>query len=452
MNKKALLKKRKAALTSLNALLEDARDESRELTAEETATYDGYKASITDCDAKLAEAAEVDRMNAEGVRLAALEGEPTRRALFGEPVNTGHSDQEMTDLDSFRVVSFLRGAVNRSTGDGAPLEGIEREMSQEARRESNEHGVDLKGIGIPQMVLNHRGRTNAMSVSGSNVGSDLVPTDLGSMIDLLRDSMVLSQLGAQHIGGLSGNVEWPTIVDGAEPVEKTEVAEATVRTLGTGIVTSTPHRLPVVSEYSSQLLQQSSTDVEALVRADLMTTLGIRMEKQAINGDGSGANVLGLLGTSGIGAVVGGVNGALITEDHLIDLEGAVELVNAATGNLGYLVNVKTKTRLKKTVIEAGQTDKVWHQDGSLNGYSSVGVTNLVPSTLTKGSSGAVASAVIFGNFNDMLLNQWGGLDVIVNPYTKDSQGIVRVTVSSFFDMVLRRAASFAAMQDALTA
>lgn len=453
MNRKALLKTRKAALAQMNALLATARDENRDLTASELTDYNESKDEITNCDRQLDILDENDRLNEEGNSRENNANQPTRLPLVGDPANRGNSEQENRDLDRFSMTSFIRGAVNRSTGDGAPLTGLEREMAQEARTEASAHGVDLKGIGVPQMVLNHRGRSNAMTVTGGNgnEGGDLVPTDQRSMVDILRDNMVLSRLGATFIGGLQGNVEWPRLIDGVEPTEKTENGNADVRTLGTGIIRSTPHRLPVVSEYSSQLLLQSSEDVERFVRQDLMTSIALRMERQAINGDGLGDNVLGLLNTPGIGAVIGGANGVAPTEDHLIDLEGAVELLNALDGNLNYLTNTKVKTKLKKTRIETGQTDKVWGRDGSLNGYDAPGVTNLVPSDLTKGSADAVASAIIFGNFSDMLLNQWGGLDVLVNPYSKDDQGIIRVTVSTFFDMVLRRAASFAAMKDALT-
>lgn len=453
MNRKALLKKRKAALAKLNGLLATAREENRDLTPEELTAYNEAKTEVTNCDAQLDVLDENERLNQEGERREASAAEPTRRLLVGDPANSGLSEGEARDLDTFSMTSFLRGAVNRATGDGEPLQGIEREMAQEARNEAQSHGVDLKGIGVPQMVLNHRSRSNAMSVTGTggNVGGDLVSTELRSMVDLLRDKMVLSKLGATFIGGLQGNVEWPRIIDGVEPTEKGEKAEADVRTLGTGIIRSTPHRLPVVSEYSTQLLLQGSEDVEKFIREDLMTTIALRMERQAISGDGVGDNVLGLLNTAGIGSVEGGTNGAAPTEDHLIDLEGAISMLNALDGNLGYLTNTRVKTKLKKTPIEEGQTDKVWSRENELNGYDKVAVTNLVPSNLSKGSANEVASAIIFGNFSDMLLNQWGGLDVLVNPYTKDSQGLIRVTVSTFFDMVLRRAASFAAMKDALT-
>lgn len=452
MKRKEILALRVAAMTKVNSLISTAEAANRDLTEDELTLFNALKAEVAGYDAKLATLDEVEAMNRAGEQHTATANEPTRRPLVGDPANSGNSEQEDRDLDSFSMTSFLRGAVNRATGDGEPLVGIEREMSQEARNEAASHGVDLKGLGVPQMILQHRSRNNAMTVTGGsgNEGGDFVPTELRSMVDILRDNMVLAQMGATFIGGLSGNVEWPRVIDGTEPSEKTENGEADVRTLGTGVITSTPHRLPVVSEYSTQLLLQSSPDVESYIRQDLMTSIALRMERQAINGDGVGANVLGLLNTAGIGAVAGGANGAAPTENHLIDLEGAVELLNALDGNLGYLTNTKVKTKLKKTRIETGQTDKVWAKDNTLNGYSNVGVTNLVPSNLTKGTANGNASAIIFGNFADMLLNQWGGLDVLVNPYSKDSQGLIRVTVSTFFDMVLRRAASFAAMKDAL--
>jgi len=74
-----------------------------------------------------------------------------------------------------------------------------------------------------------------------------------------------------------------------------------------------------------------------------------------------------------------------------------------------------------------------------------------VPSTLTKGNSD-VCSAIIFGNFADLLIGQWGGMDIVVDPYTQAPSGLVRLVINSWWDVLVKRAASFAAMQDALTA
>jgi hypothetical protein len=51
-----------------------------------------------------------------------------------------------------------------------------------------------------------------------------------------------------------------------------------------------------------------------------------------------------------------------------------------------------------------------------------------------------------------LVIAQWGGLDVQVNPYSLDTTGLVRITAAAFGDNAVLRAGSFAAMLDALTA
>ena len=74
----------------------------------------------------------------------------------------------------------------------------------------------------------------------------------------------------------------------------------------------------------------------------------------------------------------------------------------------------------------------------------------LAISTLDKGNSSGVCSAILFGNWDDLIVAMWGGLDITVNPYIKDTEGLVRITANAFYDTAIRRAESFAAMKDAL--
>jgi hypothetical protein len=74
-----------------------------------------------------------------------------------------------------------------------------------------------------------------------------------------------------------------------------------------------------------------------------------------------------------------------------------------------------------------------------------------VPSNLTKGAATEVCSAIIFGNFNDLLIGQWGGFDILVDPYTQGIGGQTRLIAAMHVDVGVKRAASFAAMLDALT-
>jgi hypothetical protein len=93
----------------------------------------------------------------------------------------------------------------------------------------------------------------------------------------------------------------------------------------------------------------------------------------------------------------------------------------------------------------------VWSENSSpVNGYNAV-VTNQVSSALTKGSSSGVCSAIFFGNWADLLIGMWGGLDLLVDPYTASTTGTVRVTALQDIDIAVRHPESFAAMLDALT-
>jgi len=119
---------------------------------------------------------------------------------------------------------------------------------------------------------------------------------------------------------------------------------------------------------------------------------------------------------------------------------------------MAYLVNAQTRGKLKSTSMVSGQNGFVWDGgDTPLNGYRA-GVTNAVPSNLTKGGSGAVCSALIFGNFSDLIIGMWGTIDLMVDPYSGSNAGTVRVVALQDVDVAIRHAESFATMVDALSA
>ena len=192
--------------------------------------------------------------------------------------------------------------------------------------------------------------------------------------------------------------------------------------------------------------------LSSFTQRDLATTLALGIQQAAINGSGASNQPLGILGTSGIGSVVGGTNGLAPTWDHIVDLETAVAVANADVGTLGYLTNAKVRGKLKKTFVDSpGSGERVWQQgDAPLNGYRA-GVTNAVPSNLDKGTANDLCSAILFGNWADLIIGMWGGLDLLVDPYTGGAAGTVRVIVHQDVDVAVRHAESFSAMLDALT-
>ena len=170
-----------------------------------------------------------------------------------------------------------------------------------------------------------------------------------------------------------------------------------------------------------------------------------------MSSSGSSNQPRGILNTSGIGSVVGGTDGLAPTWDHMVDLESALSTVDADVGAMAYLTNAKVRGKLKKTQRFSGTNgDPVWEKDNTVNGYRAE-VTNAVPSNLVKGASGAVCSAIIYGNFADLILAFWSGLDLTVDPYTNSTSGTVRVVALQDCDVAVRHPESFAAMVDAKT-
>lgn len=294
-------------------------------------------------------------------------------------------------------------------------------------------------------------------VGTPTAGGNLVATELlgSSFIDLLRNAMVLDQLGVTWLRDLNGNVAIPSQTGAATTYWFTEGGNPTESQQTIGQVTGTPKTIGAWTDYSRRLLLQSSIDVEMFVRADLAAIIGQGIQAAAIAGASNGPT--GLLATSGIGSVAGGTHGLAPTYDHIVDLESAVANANADAGRLAYLTNTKVRGKLRKTQEFSSTNGKpVWTSAagrpgiGELLGYDAY-TSNSVPSNLTKGSSSGVCSAICFGNWADMLLFMWGGLDLILDPYSLSTSGGKRVVALQDVDSQLRRVASFAAMQDALT-
>ena len=217
-------------------------------------------------------------------------------------------------------------------------------------------------------------------------------------------------------------------------------------------VTMSPLTVGAYTDISRKLLLQSSIDIEAFVQNDLATVIALELQRVGIKGGGS-KEPTGILATSSIGSVVGGTNGAAPDWADIIDLETAVSVANADVGTLAYLTNAKVRGKLKQTEkFSTSNGMPVWGEGASpLNGYRA-GVTNAVPSNLTKGTATSKCSAILFGNFADLIMGMWGGLDITVDPYSNSTSGTVRVVALQDVDLAVRHAESFAAMQDALTA
>ena len=151
--------------------------------------------------------------------------------------------------------------------------------------------------------------------------------------------------------------------------------------------------------------------------------------------------------------MAGGTNGIAPHLDHLLDLEKEVAVDNVDVATCGYLTNAKVEAVLAK--LKDSDSQYLLSPYGTELGRTQIAgrrfeVSNNVPSNLTKGS-GSNLSAVIYGNFSDLLIGMFGQLEILVDPYTDFAKGTTGVRALQSIDIAVRHAESFAAMQDAIS-
>lgn len=388
-----------------------------------------------------------DQFRAEALK--AIASKPGRK----ETVEVGMSDRE---ANSYSFLRALHALANPSDMTARKAAAFEFEASEAAAAKERR---EVKGLLVPYDVLKRsvahglQLRADNLTVGTATAGGNLVATDLlsANFIDLLRNAMVISRMGAQYLTGLVGNVAIPKQTGGGTFYWLAESGSVTASGQTFGQVALSPKTGAAKTQISRKLLQQSSIDVEAFVRGDLAKIVGLGIQSAAINGGGSNEPT-GILSTSGIGSVAGGTNGAAPSWANVVDLETKVAVANADVGTLGYLTNAAVRGKLKGTqkfTTNPGG-DSIWTAgDTPLNGYQA-GVTNAVPSNGTKGT-GTDLSSIIFGNFADLIIGMWGGLELQVDPFSAGDTGSVIVRAFQDVDVAVRHAESFAAMIDAIT-
>jgi len=348
-------------------------------------------------------------------------------------------------------------AVNEMVSRGR-LSGLERELSDDvAKRTGKPSGgfyVPLEALNAPVRALSAGTDANGGYMVENHVAQEL-------FIDRLRNAMIVQRLGATMLPGLSSNVDIPRLTGSATAAWVAEVADATESEQTMDQVSLTPRGVTALVVYSKQLLIQTSGAVEQILRGDIASQLGTAVDLAAIAGLGTTDQPRGILNTTGIGAVVGGTNGLAPTWGNIVALETAVTTSNGNRNAVGYLTNGSVRGKLKTTPKQASGVegafimgDEPFPGDSGfsmLNGYK-CGVSEQVPSNLTKGTSNGVCSAIIFGNWADLLIGQFGALDIVVDGNTLAHKRQIRLVVSQWVDIGVRHPASFAAMKDALTA
>lgn len=443
---KELLEQRGILDTELKALT--AKFEAKTLNETEEKRFDEVIAEIESLNSKIVTAEKREQAIKDAEKRTQSNGP-------GLLINPAKTDNEKQAKRNFMFADAIKSLTSNK-----PPTGFLQEMDQEGKRSMVGSGVDInkddssdieRRFVVPAFMIGAEQRdmstaTNDTSKAGYTIATELMT----NWIDTLVNSIIFPGMGAQFMPGLVGNIAIPkkTALSGAAWLTETEAITPADSTWGQ--VTMGPRRIGDATAFSLKLLAQSSLSIESIVRRDLLDSIAQALQNAIIKGPIGDTGPLGILNTSGVNSVVIDTNGGAITWAKVVALETAVANANALVKNLGYVTNSKVRGAAKGIFRDSGSGIPIWGDGNILNGYQT-GVTNAVPSTNVKGSSGAVCSSMIFGDWSNLMIGQWGGLVLTANPYSLDLNGQVRIVATAFFDTAIRHAEGFSVVNDIIT-
>lgn len=415
--------------------------EKRARTEDEATEWKSLTKEIQTIEEQIVEDEAFDSRSAERAKKQEKEKRDKDAAyVAGEPVG----ESETRDLNKTgKSYSILRAL--RRAREGRALEGAEKELFEEAEGEVKESGQELRGnVAIPSKFVVMQKRDLTVAVEGTNV----VAESTEALIPILAPRPTVVALGARTLTGLVGDLKFPrhTVASTLEWEGETDANAETTPEFDK--VNMSPNRVGGFTDISQQLLRQSSFSMEKFVRDDLNRVLGLEIDETAIAGTGTGDQPLGILNTVGIGDVAIDTDGGALTWAKVLELASDVDTANALIGDLSFLTTPGVKYHAMGTPRQASGVEGnfIMSLNNSLIGYN-VTTSTQVPSNLTKGS-GTNLHAMIFGNWNDWMIGQWGGIDLLIDPYTQAINGLLRIVINAYYDMKTRHPEGFSAIQD----
>ena len=352
-------------------------------------------------------------------RMHGNQGKPITEQPKSNNANIGLTGDEAR---SFSLMRAVRAMLPNATQADREAAAFELECSEAAQKA---YGRSAQGILVPADVL-----SRVFEVGTSQNGATLVGTDhRGDMfIEMLRNRSTIMNLGF-IMDGLVGDAEIPKQTGGATAYWLGEEEEVGSSNPTTGQLKLSPKTVGGRVEISRKLMQQSSPAAEQLVWNDLNRALALKIDKAAYYGTGGDNQPLGLKNISGVNAVSFAAVNPTFAE--LVKMESEIASDNADVNSMSYVINAAMRGNFKTTAkFGSGTESTIWEPGNTVNGYRTE-VTNQIE-----------AGDVFFGNFADLIIAMWGGLDLTIDPYSLSSKGGLRIVGFQDVDFVLRNTES----------
>lgn len=406
-----------------NKSVTELRDEMRQLDDRAKAIMDGFQAEGR--MANSAEQKELGEIQAKRYRLnMEIDEAEAMERRKGTPY--GGAAKE-----SFSLAKAILNAATRSA-----QRDVEAEMFERAAKLHEGSGCSSLSGHFALPMTEQRGLFTAATEAATGV---VIDEKKQEMLFPLQPYLTFSKLGVRMLTGLKGDIVWPSFSDVAVNWEGENTALKDAGGAFSKGKKFSPIRIGAEAQISKQLLIQENIDVEAVIRRQIAMAIAQKLEKTAFSAEAISDN-----------APTGLFNGAVLSATgdmswpNIVELETKLATNNALVGSLGYALHPalrgKAKTKVKDASGAGGFVfDQLGAGDGFLNGYKAVTSTN-IPATLDDGN----AYGIVFGNWADYFLGQWGAIDFIVDPYTAGGQSIVKLYITGYYNMGAIRPESFA--------
>ncbi|ABF42174.1 peptidase S49 [Candidatus Koribacter versatilis Ellin345] len=407
-------------------------------------------ASMTDkLSGWLREGKTIDAVSEEIVDLQKKGAKPVNIPAPGAQVDL--NDREQRQYSILRAVRSMVLAQKRDEKLGSDTDAsFEREVSDTIAKKLNR---ETSGIYIPTNLRATVPGLDPKAVlnSGSSPGTNFVQTTIrpDEFIDLLRNRLVVMKMGARKLGDLQGNLQLPKQTAAATLYWTGEnpgsAVTATDQT--TGSVTLSPKQAMAQTAYSRQFIIQSSIDAEQFVREDLANIFALGVDLAALVGSGTSNQPKGIVNQSGVGTEAIATDGGAITYSIITKAQEDLEESSIPLIAPGIATTPGVKKKLRNTA-ELSNTISlpIWHSDDTVAGYPAMS-SNQLPSNTSKGS-GTNLHTMIVGDWAQLILGEWGALEIIADPYTQAGKGNVVLTGSMLVDIAVRYAQAFVVIND----
>lgn len=368
-----------------------------------------------------------ERFTADDAARSVLDIMVTRAGSGPQAIKPSEIGMSKREAEQYSVFKAVRAVLEKDWRKA----GLELEAHQEIQRRLGGNPLNEQTFFVPveaQTIKRHK-QVRDMTSAGASGSNYLVGTENMSFIDLLRNRSVCMQMGATKMGGLMGNVTIPRETAAASTYWLTNEATQITESQPTiGQLSLSPKHVGAYTEISRLLALQSSPDAESLVMNDLAKAVALAADSAGLNGSGASGQPTGIIATSGVGSVTG------TSLAYAGMLEFQTDIGNALAPSCGYVTTAAVAALLMARVKVASTYSPLW--DGSILDADACGFRGM-------SSAQMPTATMVFGDFNQLVMAEWGSLAIEVNPFANFQAGLIGVRAMYAMDVGLRVPGAF---------